>query len=162
MTRLKRCANRPFVALESVTASKAKLVAKLRIDVELAAGVKRKIVSVKRNDEDLYELSGQREIYRGYVVTEINAEGGFVTFGNGVTLPRGAAVPGFWDPRRRPERPDLSRIQSIRFLTELPSRTDPAEVTVICAMALIFSFLATLYPALKAASTDPVQVLRYE
>ncbi len=29
------------------------------------------------------------------------------------------AVPGFWDPRRRPERPDLSRIQSIRFLTDL-------------------------------------------
>jgi polar amino acid transport system substrate-binding protein len=28
-------------------------------------------------------------------------------------------VPGFWDPRRRPERPDLSRIQSIRFLTEI-------------------------------------------
>src|SRR5271168_4318216 len=29
------------------------------------------------------------------------------------------AVPGFWDPRRRPERPDLSRIQMIRFLTEM-------------------------------------------
>jgi len=28
------------------------------------------------------------------------------------------AVPGFWDPRRRPERPDLSRITVIRFLTE--------------------------------------------
>jgi polar amino acid transport system substrate-binding protein len=27
-------------------------------------------------------------------------------------------VPGFWDPRRRPERPDLSRINIIRFLTE--------------------------------------------
>jgi len=38
---------------------------------------------------------------------------------DGVTLSRGAAVPGFWDPRRRPERPDLSRIQSIRFLTEM-------------------------------------------
>jgi polar amino acid transport system substrate-binding protein len=36
-----------------------------------------------------------------------------------VALPAGAGVPGFWDPRRRPERPDLSRIQSIRFLTEL-------------------------------------------
>ncbi|MGE5366687.1 MAG: transporter substrate-binding domain-containing protein [Betaproteobacteria bacterium] len=37
----------------------------------------------------------------------------------GITLPSGAGVPSFWDPRRRPERPDLSRLQSIRFLTEL-------------------------------------------
>ncbi|HEX8827734.1 MAG TPA: transporter substrate-binding domain-containing protein, partial [Xanthobacteraceae bacterium] len=36
----------------------------------------------------------------------------------GVEVPKGIGVPGFWDPRRRPERPDLSRIQSIRFLTE--------------------------------------------
>ena len=28
------------------------------------------------------------------------------------------AVPGFWDPRRRPERPDLSKLTVIRFLTE--------------------------------------------
>lgn len=51
---------------------------------------------------------------------------------------------------------------SIRFLTELPSKPNPVEITVIAAMALIFSFLATLYPAFKAANTDPVQVLRYE
>jgi lipoprotein-releasing system permease protein len=51
---------------------------------------------------------------------------------------------------------------SIRFLTDLPSRSDPMEITVICIMALFLSFLATLYPALTAASTDPVQVLRYE
>lgn len=51
---------------------------------------------------------------------------------------------------------------SIRYLTELPSKTDPVEVIVITSMALVFSFLATLYPAWKAASTDPVQVLRYE
>jgi lipoprotein-releasing system permease protein len=50
----------------------------------------------------------------------------------------------------------------IRFLTELPSKTDPAEVIAITGLALVLSFLATLYPARKAASTDPVQVLRYE
>jgi len=51
---------------------------------------------------------------------------------------------------------------SVRFLTDLPSKTDPFEVTAIVLTALVLSFLATLYPAYKAASTDPVQVLRYE
>jgi polar amino acid transport system substrate-binding protein len=30
-----------------------------------------------------------------------------------------AIVPGFWDPRRRPERPDLARMTAIRFMTEV-------------------------------------------
>ncbi len=54
-----------------------------------------------------------------------------------------------WDPK-------------IRFLTELPARTDPVEVMAITGLAIGLSFLATLYPAYRAASTDPVQVLRYE
>jgi len=51
---------------------------------------------------------------------------------------------------------------SVRFLTELPARVDPSEVVGICVLAMVLSFLATLYPAFKAANTDPVQVLRYE
>jgi lipoprotein-releasing system permease protein len=51
---------------------------------------------------------------------------------------------------------------SVRFLTDLPAKPDPFEVGAIILIALILSFLATLYPAYKAASTDPVQVLRYE
>ncbi len=51
---------------------------------------------------------------------------------------------------------------SVRFLTELPARVDPWEVLGIAALALGLSFLATLYPAFKAANTDPVEVLRYE
>jgi polar amino acid transport system substrate-binding protein len=42
-----------------------------------------------------------------------------IAAGETVTPPRAVAVPGFWDPRRRPERPDLSRLGAIRFLTEL-------------------------------------------
>jgi polar amino acid transport system substrate-binding protein len=36
----------------------------------------------------------------------------------GVSPAEQVMIPGFWDPRRRPERPDTSRITLIRFLTE--------------------------------------------
>lgn len=51
---------------------------------------------------------------------------------------------------------------SIRYLTELPSKPDPVEITAIVLITALMTLLATLYPAFKAASTDPVQVLRYE
>ncbi len=50
---------------------------------------------------------------------------------------------------------------SIRFLSELPSKPNPVEITSVVVVAVVLTFLATLYPAFKAASTDPVRVLRY-
>ena len=51
---------------------------------------------------------------------------------------------------------------SIRFLTELPAKTDPLEVLAIVLMALSLSVIFTFFPARAASRTDPVQVLRYE
>ena len=48
------------------------------------------------------------------------------------------------------------------YLSELPSKIVPSTVIGIALLAVLLSFLATLYPAWKAASTDPVKVLRNE
>jgi len=48
------------------------------------------------------------------------------------------------------------------FLSSLPSKIDPTEVSVVAGLALGLSFLATLYPAWRAAQYDPVEALRYE
>lgn len=50
----------------------------------------------------------------------------------------------------------------IYFLSQLPAIVDPSEVMAIVGMALGLSFLATLYPAWRAARLDPVEALRYE
>ncbi len=48
------------------------------------------------------------------------------------------------------------------FLSTLPAQMDPMETGAIVAMALGLSYLATLYPAWRAARLDPVEALRYE
>ena len=48
------------------------------------------------------------------------------------------------------------------YLSELPSKVVPATVIGIAVIAIALAFLATIYPAWKAANTDPVEVLRNE
>lgn len=48
------------------------------------------------------------------------------------------------------------------YLSRLPARIDSGETTAVILMALTLSFVATLYPAWRAARLDPVEALRYE
>ncbi len=48
------------------------------------------------------------------------------------------------------------------FLSKLPAEMDARETITVVVMALALSFLATLYPAWRAARLDPVDALRYE
>jgi lipoprotein-releasing system permease protein len=51
---------------------------------------------------------------------------------------------------------------SVFLLTALPNNVHWPSVAQVVGLALVLSLLATLYPAWKAASTDPVEVLRNE
>ncbi|MBQ5497831.1 MAG: FtsX-like permease family protein, partial [Acetobacter sp.] len=50
----------------------------------------------------------------------------------------------------------------VYYLEHLPAKLVWGQVFEIIIMALLLSFLATLYPAWRAARTDPVEVLRHE
>ncbi|MDX1975445.1 MAG: lipoprotein-releasing ABC transporter permease subunit [Rickettsiales bacterium] len=48
------------------------------------------------------------------------------------------------------------------FLSHLPSKVDGSEVLLVVVIAFALSFLATLYPAKRAAQLDPAEAVRYE
>jgi len=48
------------------------------------------------------------------------------------------------------------------FLSRLPAIVDVKEVSMIVGMTLIIAVLASIYPAWKAASLDPIDALRHE
>jgi lipoprotein-releasing system permease protein len=50
----------------------------------------------------------------------------------------------------------------IYFLTQLPAVVNPREVAEVVALGMGLSLLATIYPAWRAAATDPVEMLRNE
>jgi lipoprotein-releasing system permease protein len=50
----------------------------------------------------------------------------------------------------------------VYFIDYLPSQLMAEDVFQVCGAALLLSFLATLYPAWRAARTQPAEALRYE
>jgi lipoprotein-releasing system permease protein len=43
----------------------------------------------------------------------------------------------------------------------MPAQMDPGEVAAVVVMALVLTFMATLYPSWRAAKLDPVEALRH-
>ncbi len=81
--------NDAFVSVDSITATKTKVTAKISIMINGQNSVSKKTVKVRAGD-DLYRLSNEREIYRnGYIVEEIDASNGNITLSNGSVLYKG-------------------------------------------------------------------------
>ncbi len=51
---------------------------------------------------------------------------------------------------------------TVYYITEVPSEVHWPQVIGITATALILTVLATIYPALRGAATEPAEALRYE
>ncbi len=86
--------NNAYLKLIAVDNKKSPITAKIEIDIHGKDKVERKTVTVKRGD-DLYEKSGGRELYDGYIVNEIYCEPGneYVDFtSNSVILRTGSPV----------------------------------------------------------------------
>ncbi len=52
--------------------------------------------------------------------------------------------------------------EDVYYITGLPTDMQSGDVVAITIVALVMSFLATLYPAWRAARTQPAEALRYE
>ncbi len=50
----------------------------------------------------------------------------------------------------------------VYFISDLPSEVQVDDVILIGITAFVLSFVSTLYPARRAAKTQPAEVLRYE
>lgn len=86
--------NDAFVSVESITATKTKVTAKVTINTNEKDGVKKKSVTIKVGD-DLYALSNEREAYAdGYIIEEIDAVNSCITISNGNMLYKGDSQGG--------------------------------------------------------------------
>jgi lipoprotein-releasing system permease protein len=51
---------------------------------------------------------------------------------------------------------------SVYYITRIPSELRPAQIATITGVAFVLTVVATIYPALRGAATQPAEALRYE
>lgn len=80
-----------YLYLESIEVSTSAPVARVELEIKQSNGIKRVLRKLSRND-NLFDLSGDLQQYRGFVVSDINALTNTVTFTNGHELVAGEAT----------------------------------------------------------------------
>jgi len=80
-----------YLYLESIQISRQSPVARIEMEVRQASSIKRVIRKIGMGD-NLFDLSGELDQYKGFVVSEIDATRDTVNFTNGVELSAGEAV----------------------------------------------------------------------
>jgi lipoprotein-releasing system permease protein len=61
------------------------------------------------------------------------------------------------------EKTELIKLpQTVYYIDHLPVAIQLSDVLIICGSAILISYLATIYPASRAASLQPVEALRYQ
>ncbi|MBI5301274.1 MAG: DEAD/DEAH box helicase family protein [Chloroflexi bacterium] len=89
--------NAAYIQLKKIERGKKQLKAKVTIYANESGGVKPKDVTLGLGD-DLYEKSGERDIYRnGFILNHINAEQGTIEFSGGAVIAEGATQGGLTD-----------------------------------------------------------------
>lgn len=76
--------------------------------------------------------------------------------GTGVGLVLGGVLA--WVVKQYP----ISLPGDVYFVSELPVLLNPLDIALIAGASLLISFLATIYPARRAAELTPVEAIRYE
>ena len=115
--------NKPYIRVRSIRATKSKITASLEIDVQEVHGPKRKTITVSRGGVDLFEKSNKRLLYEGYIIDEINAGSGFISFRNGITLSTGETHGGLTDAIMRVQVRETVKEhleKELRFKNDLP------------------------------------------
>jgi lipoprotein-releasing system permease protein len=51
---------------------------------------------------------------------------------------------------------------SVYYITQIPSELRTAQIATIATIAFVLTVLATIYPAIRGAGTEPAEALRYE
>ncbi|MHC4321336.1 MAG: hypothetical protein ACYST3_03570 [Planctomycetota bacterium] len=127
--------NKALVCLEKTNATKTRTSARVKIDVNTKDGVKRKAVTVKV-DDDLYELSNKREIYKnGYIVNGIDVGDGFIELSNGEAVFLGDTLGGLNDEVMKVQ---IKKTIEEHFLKERKFKNKGIKVHRLFFLSVIF------------------------